>query len=496
MFHKQQSKSTYFTVFLAGILWGILLWNTLSDITLSLLFLSFVIVVSCYIFLFLRSLYIFILLWLFSCLLWLCTSLYHAKIFNQNSEIVSQYTWLYWEYSGRVKKVYKRSDFYDEYVMSLSCLHGQNISENIDHLLRVPKNFSLSPWELVKYSWKVYPLEDFDGFAYRKYMLSKDIYFSTSTNSLDIYGEDISAFQKNIYTLREDLLSQIHRIFPKQEAIFLSGILFWARENIPHELKEDFNNSWLTHFIAVSGFNITICIIFMSVLCSFLPYWIRFTFITISIILFTIFVWWWAPVVRASIMWILGYVFLQSGNKTIHLPVLAFTAVTMTYMNPYALSYDVSLHLSFLAVIGIIYTQNMFQKLFWFIPNIFAIREALVLTLAALSFSIPIMVFNFGQVSLLAPLANIAVTWTIPLAMLTGSLTLIFDYIHPLLWQIIWFVSWTLLKYDMMMVSLFWNIDIALWQVDTWPLSVYFQALYIITLSYIITFFGMKRNIN
>lgn len=90
----------------------------------------------------------------------------------------------------------------------------------------------------------------------------------------------------------------------------------------------------------------------------------------------------------------------------------------MTIFNPLALSYDVSLHLSFLAVIGIMYTQEILKKLFHWVPSVFAIREALVLTLAALSFSLPIMIFQFGQVSLLAPLANIAVTWSIPLAMI------------------------------------------------------------------------------
>ena len=65
----------------------------------------------------------------------------------------------------------------------------------------------------------------------------------------------------------------------------------------------------------------------------------------------------------------------------------------MSVVSPLSLSYDVSLHLSFLAVIGIMYTQEMFQKLFSWVPNTFAIREALVLTLAALSFSLPLMIF-------------------------------------------------------------------------------------------------------
>jgi competence protein ComEC len=51
-------------------------------------------------------------------------------------------------------------------------------------------------------------------------------------------------------------------------------------------------------------------------------------------------------------------------------------------------------------------------------PETLAIKEAFILTMAALTFTLPIMLFNFGQVSILAPFANVAITWTIPIAML------------------------------------------------------------------------------
>jgi predicted membrane metal-binding protein len=73
------------------------------------------------------------------------------------------------------------------------------------------------------------------------------------------------------------------------------------------------------------------------------------------------------------------------------------------------LNYDISFQLSFLAVLGLIYTKNFFDKIFSFIPKILAIRESFVLTLSAFSFTIPIMIVYFGQVSILSPLANIAV---------------------------------------------------------------------------------------
>ena len=90
----------------------------------------------------------------------------------------------------------------------------------------------------------------------------------------------------------------------------------------------------------------------------------------------------------------------------------------MVIISPLSINYDINFHLSFLAVLGILYTQKFFEKIFFWLPDFLAIRESFVLTLSAMSFALPIIIFNFGQVSIMSPIANIAVTWTIPLAMI------------------------------------------------------------------------------
>ncbi|MDR3151187.1 MAG: ComEC/Rec2 family competence protein [Candidatus Peribacteria bacterium] len=59
---------------------------------------------------------------------------------------------------------------------------------------------------------------------------------------------------------------------------------------MPETLSNNFNNSGLTHMIAVSGFNITILIIFFGYIIKFFPPYIRFIVISIIITLFTILV--------------------------------------------------------------------------------------------------------------------------------------------------------------------------------------------------------------
>ena len=417
----------------------------------------------------------------------------HTLSIIESQNIVEPYIWSYISQQGEVKELHKRSEYYDEYQMYLQQIGAQQIQNKILYLLRVPKNFSLDVWQQISYSWKLYSIEDFDGFAYKKFMLSKWIYFSTSASNFDTFDNPKTWWKYDFAVARENLLTRIASIFPEQEAIFLWGILFWARENIPKELKEDFNNSGLTHFIAVSGFNITLCIIFVTFLFGFLPVMWRVILVSLTIISFSFFVWLWAPVVRAAIMWLIGYMFLQSGNTTKNITLLLFTALCMWIYSPLSLVYDVSLHLSFLAVIGIIYTQDILKKIFYWIPSMFAIREAFVLTLAALSFSLPVMIFQFWQVSLFAPFANIAVTWTIPLAMIWWALTIIWDLIHPFIGTVLGFPTWILLHYDMLMVWLFWNLEFSLIQFDFGLYRNYLQALYFIVLVYLLSLYHVRN---
>lgn len=486
------SVNIYFTLLLFSYLFWISLWNITGDIILWGIISLFFFLIFLYCSYYYRQFYLCLLLFLIWSFWGIFYSVSTLQNIRDNFSIIDKYKWQYNSYIGDFVSLHARDDFYDEYIVRLRQINDTNIDTYISHILRVPKNFSLEPGQSFSYRGTLYYFENFNAFNYQRYMLSKRIYFSTSTQVVDILSDEKS-WDFYLYSLREKLLWRMRNIFPNEEAIFLWGILLWARESIPSDLKEDFNNSWLTHFIAVSGFNITLCIIFTTFIFGFLPMWGRIFLVSSSIILFSFFVGLWAPVVRASIMWIIWYIFLQSWNTAKNISLLAFTAFLMTLYSPLSLSYDTSFHLSFLAVIGIIYTQDFFKKLFFFVPEFFAIREALVLTLAALSFALPIMVFQFGQVSLLAPFANIAVTWTIPLAMLLWALTLILDFFSPFLWQLVWFITWIFLQYDIFIVRFFGNREFALLQFDFGVYKSYFQALYFVFLIYVVSLYQMKK---
>ena len=171
--------------------------------------------------------------------LWWTISYIHWMSITESQKIIEPYIWSYISQTGVVKELHKRSEYYDEYQMYLRQIGEEDIKNKMQYIIRVPKNFRLDVWQRISYSWKLYPIEDFGGFAYKKFMLSKWIYFSTSTSNFDTLSNPKVWWKYNFANAREKLLIQIASIFPEQEAIFLGGILFWARENIPKELKED-----------------------------------------------------------------------------------------------------------------------------------------------------------------------------------------------------------------------------------------------------------------
>lgn len=476
-----------------------LIWvfvNNISTNPFVSLIVLLVLVVLFLVYIFVRKKYLILfLLSILSLSLWIIVSQLNVENINKKNDILipfydnKNHTLIF-----EVKNINKIDEFNIEYTALLIQIWDKKIYKNIYHTIKIAKNNQIEKWSIIKSDVKLFEFKDFNDFAYKKYMLSKNLFFNSNIYSYEIIKiKKLNIIEQSIINLRKLFLTSIYSIYPKEEAIFLWWILLWARESLPDELKQDFNNSWLTHFIAVSGFNITILIIFLTFLLQYFPVVFRIVFITIWIILFTILVWDTAPVIRASIMGLVWYYVLMSWRKWHILSIILLTLVIMIIMSPLSLNYDVSLHLSFFAVLWIIYTQKFFEKIFYFLPNILEIKTAFTLTLSALSFTLPIMILNFGQMSILAPFSNIAITWTVPIAMLFGFISIIVYLVYPFIWIIIWYFTWILLKWDILVVHFFWKLEWSVLKIDFWIYKYHLEILYFLILIFLIIFYREKK---
>ena len=469
---------------------------------ISLLFLNFYIYIKKY------------WIYLFSMIFWAIIAIFFSSYINHTiawkQAILEQFYNQKYNIIGEIIWVNKIKDFESEYIIKLkkiwilynnpSPLHTSEVlplilKEDVEWLITIPSNFRLKKWDIIECNEKIKKIENFnDDFDYRHYLLSRWIYFKINAGSINIIAYNKPNFiVDKIDKIRQVLLDKINFLYPKEEWIFLWWILLWARNSMPDTLKTDFNNSWLTHFIAVSGFNITILIVFLSFLLKFFPSFIRIIFITLTIWIFVILVWDSVSVIRASIMWLIWYYISVSWRQADNLAIILFVAIIMVFISPLSINYDVSLHLSFLAVLGILYTQKFFEKTFYFLPEFMSIKEAFILTLSAMSFALPIILFNFGQLSIMSPFANIAVTWTIPLAMLGWFLSICVDFVYH--WLSIWisYFTWILLAWDIKIVHFFGGLDWAIIHSDLWVYKYSLEILYFVILIFLVSYFSEEK---
>ncbi len=302
-------------------------------------------------------------------------------------------------------------------------LDGREVQGNV--LITVNRYPEFEYGEQIRVWGTVQEPTEFEDFSYKNYLrrygIDSVMYYP--------YVEVIGAPRRDdwrywVFGLKKVFEARLNQLFTEPHASFAAGLLLGSRRGIPEELMEDFNISGLTHIIAISGYNITLIIVFVSGILKFLSKKWQTIMATLVIFVFVILVGGTAAVVRAAIMGVLGLWAVWFGRKAEVTRLLALTAALMTMWNPFILVDDVGFQLSFAATCGLVYmTDSVERFLKWlrvwrFIPEIFSIREAFVTTLAAQTLAVPIIVAVFGRFSLIAPFANVAAVSFIPLAML------------------------------------------------------------------------------
>lgn len=190
-------------------------------------------------------------------------------------------------------------------------------------------------------------------------------------------------------------------------------------------------------------------------------------YLTITFMLFFIMLTGGQPsAIRAGIM---GGLFLLGsyiGRMNISLRALVFAGTIMLAFNPLLLLGDVGFQLSFLAVFGIISFAPFLNHVFGKLPNPWHLREILAMTIAAQVFTLPILIYNFGQVSLVSVLTNILIVPILPFLIALGFLFLLVGTIFSSFAFLLSLPVSFLLHYVTSVVNLFSQFPFAALQIE------------------------------
>lgn len=298
------------------------------------------------------------------------------------------------------------------------------------------------------------PIEDF---AYDKYLAKENVYSLCYWPEIKFLksgeGNKIVA---GVLWAKEKLVATVNRILPEPHAAFLGGLLYGAKRGIPADLTEKFNITGTTHIVAISGYNITILAVLLLQITKSIgigrkkSFWIALA----GILFFVILTGAASSVVRAAVMGLLVLIATQVGRTSKITNALLLAAAVMLVFNPKILAFDVGFQLSFTATIGLVFLSPIFEKYFEKLPSMFGVKESLATTMSAIVLTLPLILYNFGRVSFIAPLANILILPVIPFAMALGSLAVLGGIIYLGLGRIIGWLAWLVLSYIIKVVEI------------------------------------------
>lgn len=337
-------------------------------------------------------------------------------------------------------------------------INGQEISISGKALITIGKYPAYAYGDKITVEGKLETPPIFEDFNYKDHLEKQGIVSVIYWPQIKLAEKHSTSFYPFVLDFKNKIREVIYQNISGREGQLLAALLLGDQGQMSQELKTSLNNSGLRHITAVSGMNITILSgIFMSLLLG-IGLWRRQAFLLslFLILIFVLMVGFQASAIRAAIM---AGIFLfgqQMGRKAIASRAVIFSGAVMLAAAPF-LARDIGFQLSFLAIVGLIYFEPIIQGRLNFIPQekFINLRGIVATTLAAQVFTLPILIYNFGRISVVSPITNVLVLPIIYPLMLLGLVFVLAGLLWSFLGWIFSFPCWFILAYMVKIIEIF-----------------------------------------
>jgi len=261
----------------------------------------------------------------------------------------------------------------------------------------------------------------------------------------------------------EIFTSIINGYLPEPHASLLNGIIFGINLKTSRVFYDQLKIVGLLHLVVLSGINITLLASVVGQITNFLGKRASVLLTILVVILFIIFVGPKAPIIRAGFMGIFTFVSILFGKKSYVLWGLFLSLIFVLIFWPDWIT-TISLQLSYAACLGLALFGNVYKKRAGGLKGrVFCwLWKEIKPSLAAQAFTAPIIFIYFREVSLISPISNLLVSFTIAPLMIFGFVTVILGKINYFLGLIPAYVCYGLLSYVVFIINLLTKIPWAL----------------------------------
>lgn len=276
-------------------------------------------------------------------------------------------------------------------------------------------NSSLLPGYYIYFDASVSTIPDYKKIR----MFSTGINAYASTYKSEIKYEK----RKSIYTLPSKIKYKINDgliSVNKEGGSFVSGLISGYKNGNDYDDKKIFNDLGISHILAVSGFNIGIIYLFLSVITKKLKKRLRYLIILLTCFLYTAIGGFEPSITRAFLMISISIIANILNRSYDTLNGIILSAFIMLLINSYYI-YNIGFILSFLATLGIIlFNDDIKEKLPKWTNKI---KDEVCVSLAAFIVTFPVVIWYRGTFSLVSILINIAIGPLISIITVLGFIT-------------------------------------------------------------------------
>jgi len=289
-------------------------------------------------------------------------------------------------------------------------------------------------------------------FDYNKYLRKNGVsglLYIYSSSKIKIVGKEASFIGSLIFNTRKNIDEQIRKIYNPETAGFLRGILLADRSEINYNEKQDFINSGVIHILAVSGLHVGYILLIFTFIFGRFNVYIKSVLTIIGLILFLLITGVPPSAFRATVMAIVLISAFLMNRATNLLNSVAIAALIILIINPAEL-FNAGFQLSFSAVISIaliypVFREKIEEKNF---QNrlLRGLLLFLGVSLAAQIGTLPVTIYYFGKISLVALFTNLLVIPAAGIIVGIGIFSLVLSFSLPVVAPFFTIVNEVLVK--------------------------------------------------
>jgi competence protein ComEC len=266
-----------------------------------------------------------------------------------------------------------------------------------------------------------YPTNDGE-FDFKTYNRSKNIsgnFFSKE--DVKVIDSKYDAVLYFINKIKAAIIYQIFTIYNFEDAGILSTMLTGDRANLLSSIKKLFNDSGVSHILAISGLHLSILGLgLFEILRKKLSVSVSAVITTIFIIFYGVMIDASATSIRAIFMLLLRFISLSIGKTYDTASSLATCALVLLIFNPYIL-FNAGFQFSFVAIYSLTLYEGQDKN-----PNM---KDVIISSIILQLFILPVTIFHYFKYPIYSILLNLIVIPLMTYVLCIGILSIIMSFV-------------------------------------------------------------------